>query len=191
MVSGKLMEKTLKASLWPTHQIRDLFFQAGVPRDAVYWVFSPNGWSNKGHEFERYFPGDESTDAVAYSSYNFGFCDTTDWPKWQSAKELHTQYIDRFKNLTSLPIIVGQTASSAETQQGYNLAAKNQWLKENYKYLATAGNVMGIMYFNLQKECDWAIHTGGTRGVEGYREAIKHPGITYVSPENINIFFKR
>lgn len=178
-----------KHFLMAYHQIRDLFFQAGVPKKSIYWVFAPNGWSNKGHEFERYYPGDESTDAVAYSSYNFGFCAITDWPKWQNAKSLHADYIQRFKKITGKPIIVGQTATTAITGEGYNIKAKNEWLKENYDFLSSAGNVMGVMYFNIQKECDWAVHTGKNKGVPGYQKAIQKENIGYAPPQQIKIFF--
>jgi len=46
------------------HKIRAIFAEEGVAEDAVSWVFAPNAWSEEGHEFEVYYPGDAVVDVV-------------------------------------------------------------------------------------------------------------------------------
>jgi len=171
-------------------RIFNIFYREGVTRNSIYWSFAPNGWSSS-YKMEKYYPGDQYVDVVAYSTYNFGYCDITDWPKWQNANALHRPYIDEIKKLAPFkPIIVSQIASTSETEKGYNLNEKNQWLLENYHYLASVKSVIGVLYFNIDKECDWSIYQGNNRGAPGYQKAVQHNNIRYVHPDHIHQYFR-
>ncbi len=45
-------------------RIQQIFTEAGVPRNAVRWVFAPNGWSEEAHRFENYYPGSPNCSRV-------------------------------------------------------------------------------------------------------------------------------
>jgi len=172
-------------------RIRRIFSDEGVSEKNIYWSYAPNGWAREGHDYEDYYPGDDWVDILAYSSYNFGFCEATEWPKWQGFKKLHSSYLQKLSALTkNKPIIVSQMATTAVTRKGYDLGAKGRWLNENYYFLASQPRVAGVIYFNIDKECDWAVYQGGRRGVDSYRKAIKQNKIFYVSPNNIDAFFR-
>lgn len=167
-------------------------FEIADINNNIYWSFAPNGWARPGYKYKDYYPGDENVDILSYSSYNFGFCSVSQWPKWQSSKQLHSEYL---KGLSALaekkPIIVAQMASTAMTGKGYSLDAKGDWLEKNYIFLESNPKVAAVIYFNIDKECDWAIYQGNNRGVDGYREALKLMGIVYVPPGDIDDFFEK
>ena len=174
------------------NRIRTIFSKAGVNDNNVYWSFAPNGWARPGHQYRDYYPGDDKVDILSYSSYNFGFCGASQWPKWQEAKQLHSEYLESLSALAEdKPIIVAQMASTAITSKGYSLDAKGSWLKNNYALLESNPRVAGVIYFNIDKECDWAIYQGRHRGLDSYRESLQLKGITYVSPHQIGKFFKQ
>ncbi len=171
------------------HHIQDIFSEAGVPHDSIRWVFAPNGWSESGHGFERYYPGDRTVDIVAFSAYNWGHCRNASWKEWQSPDVVFGPYITRMKRMAaSKPIFIAQTATTSMTRSGQNTQAKDEWLTQAYRYLTDAG-VRAVMYFNIDKECDWAIFSSQRSPVVGYQQALANPGIRYQSPENISTLF--
>lgn len=72
--------------------IQDIFSDIGVPDSTVQWVFAPNGWSEVGHEFEYYYPGDRYVDIVAFSAYNWGYCYNAAWQEWQDPATVFGTY---------------------------------------------------------------------------------------------------
>ena len=169
--------------------IQDIFSEVNVPRDSIRWVFAPNGWSESGHEFERYYPGDHNVDIVAFSAYNWGYCSNASWKEWQSPEVVFGPYIARMKQMaTGKPIFIAQTATTSMTRLGQNTQAKDEWLTQAYGYLVDAG-VRAVMYFNIDKECDWAVFSSQRLPVFGYQQSITNPGIRYQSPEIISTVF--
>jgi hypothetical protein len=130
-------------------RIQNIFESKGITRSKVWWVFAPNGWSENGHEFEKYYPGDNFVDVVGFSSYNYGFCEVAfPWQTWVTYDQVFRPYIHRMMVMApGKPIIIAQTATTAEySRQGeVNRQKKNEWLIENYSYLASEPEVMGIL----------------------------------------------
>ncbi|MBN3926426.1 MAG: hypothetical protein HWQ37_25625 [Nostoc sp. NMS4] len=165
--------------------IQKIFKEAGVSSQAIRWVFAPNGWSeNNEHRFENYYPGDKSVDVVAFSSYNWGYCNNSSWKHWSSPKEVFEPYIKRMKIMApSKPIFIAQTGSTSNTQKGLENNAKDQWLRDSYTQLPAMG-VRAILYFNINKECDWAINSNSGKSA-GYKDALKNPALGYLSPAEL------
>lgn len=171
------------------HHIQDIFTEAGVPAESIRWVFAPNGWSESGHEFERYYPGDSTTDVVAFSAYNWGYCHNASWQEWQSPETVFGPYIARMKQMAeNKPIFIAQTATTSMTRLGRSTQAKDEWLAQTYRYLHDAG-VRAVMYFNIDKECDWAVFSSQRSPVLGYQQALSNSGIHYQSPEIVSESF--
>lgn len=81
---------------------------AGVPRAAIRWVFAPNGGSPAGHEFERYYPGDDVVDAVGFSGFNQVGC-APDVP-WETPHQAALQYLPRMRAMApGRPLFLTQT----------------------------------------------------------------------------------
>lgn len=172
-------------------RIVDIFEREGVDRSKVRWVFAPNGWTEPGDpEWEEYYPGDAIVDVVGFSQYNWGFCAGTLYDFWldprttPASDQLFGKYIARMKALApNRPIFVLQTATTAQspTTGAFDGNRKSEWLRNAYSYFAEQG-VRAVMYFNRDKECDWAFFKSVGQSFEGYRDAAAEPGVDYVAP---------
>ncbi|PIG93828.1 hypothetical protein CSQ79_09420 [Gloeocapsopsis sp. IPPAS B-1203] len=167
-------------------RLQKIFAEAGVAPHTVRWVFAPNGWSeNAQHRFENYYPGSERVDIVAFSAYNWGHCHNASWKKWSEPQEVFESYIQRMRVMApGKPIFIAQTGSTSHTQSGAKSSAKDQWLRNSYTQLVAMG-VRGIIYFNIDKECDWAFYNDRNRNSVGYRDAIANSAFSYVAPADL------
>jgi len=165
-------------------RLQGIYVGAGVPDNAIRWVFAPNGWSRDGHEFEVYYPGDEWVDAIGFSTYQWGGCTEVGW---QSPEEVYTPYLDRVRAMApSKPIVISQTAATSLSDTGTpDEDAKDSFLEESYRLLADSQQVLGVMYFNLDKECDWAVFRDGEVS-RGYRAGANALGVDYLSPSELS-----
>ncbi len=154
---------------------------------AVRWVFAPNGWSSPNdYQLEDYYPGDGQVEAVALSAYNFGYCSAATWKTWQGPDEVFGPYLDRLvKMAPTKPIFVAQTGTTAYGPTGYNEATKGQWIYDSYSYLAQSPNVFAIIYFNRDKECDWAFYQKSGRKIDGYKTVVAQPEFGSISPSDL------
>lgn len=167
-------------------RVQDIFAQAGVKSDAVRWVFAPNGWSPAKDRFEYYYPGNDRVDVMAFSGYNWGYCANAAWKHWSSPQEVYQPYLTRLQKLAPhKPILIAQTATTSYTPAGSQLGVKNRWLQDTYIYLASEPQIKGIIYFNIDKECDWQLFDSQGYKFTGYAKAIASPSFGYLSPRNL------
>jgi hypothetical protein len=162
-------------------RIQNIFAQHGVTREQIWWVFAPIGWTRPGDPpLSEYYPGDDKVDVIAFSAYNFGQCDAAGFKAWQGPEVVFGPYIDiiRAELSSHKPIFVAQTGS---TSVGGD---KDQWLRDSYTYL-TKQNVRGILYFNGDKECDWAVYDPNGRKLESYSAVVSGPNFPYVMPSSL------
>jgi hypothetical protein len=167
-------------------RIQQIFTTAGVPRSSIRWVFAPNGWSQKqAHQFENYYPGESAVDVVAFSGYNWGHCQASTWKQWSSPQVVYEPYLNRMRKMApNKPIVIAQTATTSTTASGNNLQQKDQWLQDTYRYLSNAPGVRGIMYFNINKECDWKIDTTQANN-QGFKSVLQSDRFGYIAPNEI------
>ncbi|MEN4010852.1 MAG: hypothetical protein AB1453_01780 [Chloroflexota bacterium] len=171
-------------------RIQTIFSQKGVRAEQVWWVFAPNGWSKKGHEFETYYPVNSAVNAVGFSSYNYGHCFVAaPWQRWENFDTLFTPYLDRIRVMApNKPIILAQTGTTAEFSRTgeNNISQKNTWLKVNYQHLAQQPQVVGIIYYDFDLsawECNWRILPGTT--YSGYRDGAGDPAFRYLTHQDL------
>jgi len=173
----------------------------GAPASAIWWVFAPNGWSEAGHEFENYYPGDSKVDVVSFSSYNYGYCQVAiPWQTWDTAPNLYESFVVRMRTMApSKPIIIAQTGTTGQyNSASINYTQKNQWLVDTYNYIASRPGVIAILYYDFNQsswECDWTIYNtpAGVGRFDGYKTAVGNNAYQYVSPADlrkINLQFK-
>jgi beta-mannanase len=168
--------------------IQTIFNQEGVPHSSVKWVFAPNGYSGEGNPgFEYYYPGDNKVDVVAFSSYNFGFSPYVVYKGWKTYQQLYTPYLDRIRLMApSKPIFIAQTGTTAYTvPNGVDNAAKDQWLRDTYNYLASYKGVRAIIYFNMEYDVEWQIYWPGVDAFVGYKDGVANNAYGYISPEEL------
>ena len=118
----------------------------------VQWVWSPNVpyWGST--ELAGLFPGAGYVDIVALDGYNWGTSQT--WSTWVSPVDLFGPGISQLRALApGKPVLIAETASS---ESGGSKAA---WNTDVVSYLAAQPDVMGFVWFHLQKETDWRINS--------------------------------
>jgi hypothetical protein len=126
-------------------RIQSIFAEEGVPGEAVLWVFAPNGWSEPGQEFEKYYPGDEVVDVVGFSAFNFGAC-VASGEGWDSYEEAIKPYMERMEAMApEKPIFLAQTGT---VEQGGD---RGEWLVDSFQKLSEVGSFRGLIYFNVSK----------------------------------------
>lgn len=157
-------------------RIQAIFQQEGVPENSVLWVFAPNGWSEPGHEFEVYYPGDDVVDVVGFSAFNFGAC-VASGEGWEPFEMAIEPYLNRMNAMApNRPILLAQTGS---VEQGGDRGA---WLVDSFDKLASAPMFKGLIYFNVSKvepgapSCnpvDWRVYDPDSdSGEDGFVQAM-------------------
>jgi hypothetical protein len=158
-------------------RIQQIFAEEGVPEGSVVWVFAPNGWSEPGQEFEKYYPGDDVVDVVGFSAFNFGAC-VAAGEGWDTYEEAIEPYMDRMEAMApEKPIFLAQTGT---VEQGGD---KGTWLVDTFEHLGQVKNFRGLIYFNVSKEeagapscnpVDWRVYDPEVgEGEEGFIEALQ------------------
>lgn len=130
--------------------VHDVVSAAGA--NNIQWVWSPNVpyWGST--DLAGLYPGPEYVDVVALDGYNFGTSQS--WSSWVSPEDLFAPGIARLRSLApGSPILIAETAS---TELGGSKAAWNTGL---VSYLAAQPDVIGFVWFHLQKETDWRINS--------------------------------
>jgi hypothetical protein len=118
----------------------------------VSWVWSPNVpyWGST--DLSGLFPGAGYVDVVALDGYNWGT--SASWSGWISPQDLFAPGIAQLRSLApGTPILIAETASS---EAGGSKAA---WNTDLISYLAAQPDVMGFVWFHMQKEADWRINS--------------------------------
>ncbi len=143
-----------------------IFQKAGAQN--VLWVFCPNSESvpNASYDpgvawnrIEDYYPGHKYVDVLGIDGYNWGTTQTRAKNGWDSQwKKFAAIFRPAWEKLLQLapgkPIFVFETAS---VNQGGD---KGLWIKNAFK-AARAWNLNGLVWFQVKKEYDWRINSGG------------------------------
>lgn len=139
-------------SAW--RHVRDIFTANGVTN--VQWVWNPNVNSYGMTDYASIFPGADYVDIVGLDGYNWGTTQT--WGStWQNPSDLFDGSITLLRSIApGKAILIAETAS-AET--GGDKAA---WNSDLITYLNAQPDVMGFIWFNLNKEVDWRVESSTT-----------------------------
>jgi len=150
----------------------DAFRSAGLDETTVRFVFAPNGWSTPPYEIADYYPGDGIVDLIGISTYNFG----TSIDRWTTVPETMGGAIAELRTLApDKPYMIAQVASS---DIGGN---RDAWIRELFAYTASDPNVVGFLWFNLNKETDWRIWKDSTVA-PGWRDGMQAPATAHEWP---------
>ena len=146
--------------------LHGVFRAAGATQ--VAWVWCPYASSypdSPKNAISCYYPGDAYVDWVALDGYNWG--GSQPWSRWQSFGEIFASAYNTVTRLTDKPLFVAETAS---TEIGGN---KSDWIRSA---LATVEEsfprIEGIVWFNVQKECDWRIDSS-EEALRAFRETMQ------------------
>lgn len=140
-------------------RVQAVFVQRGVSRSSVRWVFAPNGWSEPSKPwqlFENYYPGDDATDVVAFSAYNYGGCPAdSPWRIWDTFETAMAPYLARMRTMAAIkPLFIAQTGTVdvPDNPGNYGLTEnKSAWMRDTLGKLAAYPAVRAVIYFNKTK----------------------------------------
>lgn len=118
----------------------------------VQWVWSPNVPYWGSIDLAGLYPGAGYVDIVALDGYNWGTSQS--WSSWVSPVDLFSPGISHLRTLApGKPVLIAETASS---ELG---GSKASWNTDLVSYLAAQPDVMGFVWFHMQKETDWRINS--------------------------------
>jgi len=134
--------------------LRSIFKEAG--NDRLKWVWSPYVHSvpeKPGNEVWQYYPGSGEVDLLALDGYNWG--GSQPWSTWQSFEEVFSLGYEVLNQLSlEKPMIIGEMGCA---EKGGD---KGKWMEEAFDLLKTKFNrIRGLIWFNMNKECDWRIES--------------------------------
>lgn len=161
-------------------RIVDIFRREGATN--VRWVFNPNvgnpvqagAGTSHWNWYGNYYPGDSYVDYVGAHGFNApkvwggswtGFTEMFDGAR---ADHILSDLVSRYPGK---PIIVGEFA----TDEGAG-TAKAQWIGDAYRALLNHPNVVGAVWFNMNKEADWRIESSPAAEA-AFRAAMAEPRI--------------
>lgn len=144
--------------------VHDLLVNAGASN--VIWVWTPNATVNgMPSQLGKYYPGDSYVDMVGLDGYNWGASDGAN--RWQQPAEIFSNGLAQLRTIApSKPVLIGETASA---EQG---GSKAEWISQLVDYLAQQRDVVGFIWFNVDKETDWRIDSS-PQSVAALRAALK------------------
>lgn len=129
----------------------EIFRSEGMDETKVRWVFAPNAWSVGRHSMAEYYPGDDVVDLVGISVYNFG----ANVGVWTGVFESGMAAVETVRSFApTKPYLITQIGSSTSGGD------RDAWLREMFAFTATDPNVVGLIYFNFNKETDWKVWDG-------------------------------
>ena len=148
-------------------RVRGIFWAKGLDARAVQWIWAVNHEDVGLTRAEDYYPGDAYVDWIGIDGYNWGASQS--WSAWSTPEQVFAPMLARLRGLTAKPLALTETASSSSMPGRVDVAAKSQWITQLFNYAtAPATGARMIVWFNEDKETDWAVF-GGTNGDETYR----------------------
>lgn len=146
-----------------TRYIHRKFNDEGVRE--IRWIFSINAENVPAtNHYFLYYPGDRYVDYIGLDGYNWG--ETKSWSRWRSFKNIfqsiYLEIIKRYKK----PVIITEFAS---TSKGGDKAV---WIREAMREIKKMSYVRYALYFNIDKETDWAIPPKSREALEFKRQLM-------------------
>ena len=156
----------------------DTFRSLGLDDTMVRWSFAPNNWTSPGcGSIADYYPGDTYVDVIGISAYNWGKCVGT---RWESPAQVYGPALKELRTTVSAskPYVIAQTAAPRSSACGGD---QDHWIDNAFTYLSGDPNVVGLIWFNFDKETDWRIWAKPTVSA-GWRDAMARSSTTYEWP---------
>ncbi|MFE9955228.1 glycoside hydrolase family 26 protein [Micromonospora sp. NPDC005299] len=126
--------------------VHDLFNSAGATN--VIWVWSPNArWSKTTVNLAELYPGDDYVDWVGVTGY-YG---TGAWANYWSFDEIFGPTIAEIRTFSRRPLVVTETGASDAGGR------KAEWIRELFQTLPRHRDIIGLIWFEVDKELDWRI----------------------------------
>ncbi|MFG1660090.1 glycoside hydrolase family 26 protein [Micromonospora chersina] len=143
--------------------VHDLFEEAGATN--VIWVWSPNArWNKTTAHLSGFYPGDDYVDWVGTTGY-YG---TGTWSTYSSFDAIFGPTIAEIRTFSRRPLVVTETGA---TDAG---GRKAQWIRETFRALPKHRDVIGLIWFEVDKELDWRI-AGSPAASTAFAQSVAAP----------------
>lgn len=131
--------------------VHGIFTRAGA--DNVAWIWSPNPTQRTLTPLAELWPGDGYVDFVGAVGYLGNGIDPSRW--LPTFDELFGPTLNEVRQFTELPIILTEVGA---TEEG---GRKAYWITELLISISGRDDVVGIVWFEIDKEADWRIASSG------------------------------
>jgi putative cell wall-binding protein len=187
VIIAPLQEMNLRATPWGCdpgsyrtayRKFVDVFRSMGMDETKVRWAFAPNNWTSPGcGSIADYYPGDAYVDVIGISAYNWGTCVGS---RWESPAQIYGPALKELRTTVNAikPYLIAQTAAPRSSTCGGD---QEQWIDNAFSYLSGDPNVVGLIWFNFDKETDWRVWTKPTIST-GWSDAMSRSSTTYEWP---------
>jgi len=132
-------------SAW--RHVHDLFVDEGA--DNVIFVWSPNLSQPSLTPLAQLWPGDEYVDWVGLVGYLGNGINPAEWTP--TFDELFGPTLDELRAFTELPVVITEIGA---TESG---GKKAEWISHVLETVAARHDIIGLMWFEIDKEADWRI----------------------------------
>ncbi|MDG4800399.1 glycosyl hydrolase [Micromonospora sp. WMMD980] len=141
--------------------VHDVFAAAGATN--VTWVWSPNArWDKTTAGLTGLYPGDDYVDWVGVTGY-YGMGAFT--KTYSSFDQIFGPTVAEIRALTRKPLVVTETAAAESSGH------KARWIRETFASLPRYPNLIGLIWFEVDKEQDWRI-AGSPDAAAAFAEAV-------------------
>ncbi|MFI7428805.1 glycoside hydrolase family 26 protein [Micromonospora sp. NPDC049836] len=126
--------------------VHDVFRRAGATN--VTWVWSANvRWSDTTPRLATYYPGDAYVDWVGITGY-YG---TGAFSRYLSFDAIFKRTHAEIRTFTRKPLVITETGASN------GAGRKAEWIKQAFRTLPAYPDIIGLIWFEVNKELDWRI----------------------------------
>lgn len=131
----------------------------------VTWVWSPNIDTGR-YPFEDLYPGDAFVDWVALDGYNQRSHDPDG--RWRSFSQLFGASYDRLADLTSKPMMIGETASEEEG------GSKADWITEGLRETIPRRlpRIRAVVWFHRDDDVDFRVNSSAD-ALSAFRRVVR------------------
>ncbi len=144
--------------------VHDRFEQAGA--DNVIWVWGPNVNPFDSWPMEQVYPGDDYVDLVGLVGYWGHFGETPS--EVGTFDSVFGASIEEVQSITQKPIFISETAA---TEEG---GFKAEWIDEFLTAVAERQDVVGFIWFEVDKEADWRV-SSSPESLEHFIKGLELP----------------
>jgi hypothetical protein len=130
--------------------VRQAFLDQGLTKGQIRFVFAPYGVTDS-QPLADYYPGDPIVDVVGFAKYN----KNSPWQDYYDAFQKHIEGLQTYVS-RSKPILITQTGS---VDSG---GARAGWFDDMFTKLKANDQVIGAIYFNVDKDHDYRVLVNGT-----------------------------
>jgi beta-mannanase len=125
--------------------IHQIFQEAGASK--VVWLWSPNVTYPGAQPLKGLYPGDKYVDWIGLSGY-YG---TAGVEHYRSFDRIFEETFAELRRFTKKPIVITETGATDAS------GLRTRWVQEMFRQLPQHPDVIGVIWFEINKEVDWRI----------------------------------